>query len=416
MFQHLYERAHLLLTQGRFDDAERELKSILSQNPNDEVALLLYAELRLAQSKEDEAEQYVKTAIGLNPSNPNLFYLQSRILTNKKKYTEAESSIKQAIGMYPLDADYFAWHAYIKQRQKNFIESLELADKALSLAADNLLALNVRSTALIKLDRKEESFLTIEGALREDPNNSFTLANYGWGLLEKGEHKKSLEYFKESLKNDPVNYNAQAGMMEALKARNPIYRLFLKYGFWMSNLTQKNQWAFIIAVFIGPRIFEYISNKYPATSVLFTPLIILFALFALSTWIIKPISDLFLRFNPYGRYLLSEQEKKSSNFVFASIIISLIGVVCYFVLKDDRFFTLIIAGFACMISSSIAFNNINQSTISKLLIALVVVLSFGLVWSAFYEPSVSGDITLALVFSLLFLQFKANYHTIREDN
>ena len=80
---------------------------------------------------------------------------------------------------------------------------MELADRSLEIDAENLLGLNTRSTALLKLNKSEESFSTIEGALREDPNNAYTHANYGWGLLEKGSHKKALEHFKESLKHNP---------------------------------------------------------------------------------------------------------------------------------------------------------------------------------------------------------------------
>src|SRR5690606_2150752 len=108
--------------------------------------------------------------------------------------------------------------------------------------------------ALIKLDRSEESFETIEGALREDPNNAFTHANYGWGLLEKGNHTKAMEHFKEALSHSPNLDYAQAGMLEAIKATNPIYRLFLKYAFWMGNMAAKFQWGFIIAFYILFRV------------------------------------------------------------------------------------------------------------------------------------------------------------------
>ncbi|MCH5600269.1 hypothetical protein [Niabella ginsengisoli] len=71
-----------------------------------------------------------------------------------------------------------------------------MADKALEIDAENLLGLNMRSSALVKLNRKEESFETIEGALRNDPNNAYTHANYGWGLLENGNAKNPYNILK----------------------------------------------------------------------------------------------------------------------------------------------------------------------------------------------------------------------------
>ena len=169
----------------------------------------------------------------MSPDSSHLFYIKSRIAIQQEKLNEAEKSIDQAIELHPYYAEYFALLANIKLGRKQFEAALEKANSALEIDAENLLALNTRSTALNKLNRSEESFETIEGALREDPNNAYTHANYGWGLLEKGNHKKALEHFKEALSHDPNFKYAQSGLLEALKASNPIYRMFLKYSFWM---------------------------------------------------------------------------------------------------------------------------------------------------------------------------------------
>ena len=62
--------------------------------------------------------------------------------------------------------------------------------------------------------------------------------------------QKALEHFKESLSKDPNFEFAQVGLLEAIKATNPIYRLFLKYAFAMSKLTAKYQWAVIIGFYL----------------------------------------------------------------------------------------------------------------------------------------------------------------------
>lgn len=179
----------------------------------------------------------------------------------KKNINEAEAQINHAITLNSFDVDYHALFANIKLVRKQYEEALSVANRSLKIDSENIMALNIRSAALIKLDREDESFQTIEGALREDPNNAHTHSNYGWGLLEKGQHKKALEHFKEALSNDPNHMFAQAGMLEALKATNPIYRLFLKYVFWMDNMTAKYQWGFIIGIYIGFRILSSIAKK-----------------------------------------------------------------------------------------------------------------------------------------------------------
>ena len=199
-YEAILSRAGLLIQQQRYADAEKELSTLMASYPNDAHVLAMLAEVNLQQDKLVNAQSIIQSAIGLAPDTAYLFYIRSRIEIHLDDYTAAEKSVRQAIALDPLDADHFALLANIALVRKDFEDALAYADKALSLDAENISAINSRSTALSKLNRKEESYQTIEGALREDPNNAYTHANYGWTLLEKGNHQKALEHFKEALK------------------------------------------------------------------------------------------------------------------------------------------------------------------------------------------------------------------------
>jgi len=43
-------------------------------------------------------------------------------------------------------------------------------------------------------------------------------------------------------------------MVEALKARNVIYRVMLRYFLWMARLSAKAQWAVVIGMYVGTRL------------------------------------------------------------------------------------------------------------------------------------------------------------------
>ena len=133
--------------------------------------------------------------------------------------------------------------------------------------------------------------------------------------LKKENIKKHSEHFREALKLDPNFTYAQSGMLEALKANNIFYRLFLQYSFWMGNLTAKYQWGVIIGFYIGFRLIRALAASNENLRPYLTPIIILLALIMFSTWIITPVSNLFLRFNKYGKHLLGKQDKISANFV-----------------------------------------------------------------------------------------------------
>jgi len=348
MVDQLIERASLLFEQMRFSDAEKIIIEVLAIEPNNLFCLQMLAEIKLEKNENKSALEIINNVIGLNPDYDVLYYTKARILLSLEKIDEAHICIEEAISINPYDADNYALRGYILNAKKKFEEALETANRALEIDASNVFALNVRSTALLKLYRKEDSFSTIEGALNEDPNNSYTHANYGWGLLEKGEIDKALSHFSEALKKDPNSDFAQSGMAEALKSKYLIYKWFLKYAFWMNRMSSKNQWIFIIGFYFGTKILRSIAKSNEFLQPYLTPIIILLAIFAFSTWVLVPISNLLFRLNKYGKHLLTSEEIKSSNMVGVSSLIMFLGLITL-IFNTDLGTLLIAFGFSMMV-------------------------------------------------------------------
>ena len=413
---HQISKVVLLIGQKKYSDAERILKDLLSHDPNNIHFLSLLAEVHIQNDKFGTARQIVDNAIGLSPDAAHLFYMKARIALAEEKFDEAEANLRESIQRDPHDADYYAFLAQVKLMRKDFTQALELADRALAIDSENLLALNSRSTALLKLGRKADSFDTIQGALREDPNNAYTHANYGWGLLEKGDHRKALEHFREALKNDPSYAYAQSGMVEALKATNPVYRLFLKYAFFMGNLTARYQWAVILGFYFGVRFLRSVARTNEALEPFLVPVIIILTLVAFSTWVIEPVSNLFLRFNRYGQFLLDKKEKMSANFVAGSFALCACGLVGYFILTDDRFLALGAFGFAMMVPFSVMFSPSKYKY--ALLIYAIAMAGVGTIAVAmtFSSGELFNLFSVVFVFGFVAFQFLANFLMIRHAN
>jgi tetratricopeptide (TPR) repeat protein len=409
-------KVEILIRQKKFADAEKILSNLLTEDANNIHFLSLLAEVNLQQDEFYKAGNIIDNAIGLSPDTSHLFYIKSRIAIQQDKLSDAEKNINQAIELDPYDADYFALLANIKLGRKQFEEALETANRALEIDAENLLALNTRSTALNKLNRSDESFETIEGALREDPNNAYTHANYGWGLLEKGDHKKALEHFKEALSNDPTFDYAQSGMLEALKATNPIYRVFLKYSFFMSNLTAKYQWGVIIGFYIGFKVLRTVAKNNETLQPYLVPLIVALAFIAFSTWVIAPISNLFLRLNKYGQLLLDKNEKISSNFVAVSLALFMVGLLLYFISSDEKMLTISVFGFAMMLPLGTMFSlskNKYGLLIYTIALAVIGLIAIGLTFS---KGELFNFMTVVFILGFVGFQWAANYMLIKEDN
>lgn len=128
------------------------------------------------------------------------------------------------------------------------------------------------------------------------------------------------------------------------------YIVGLNYSFFISNLTKNYQWGVLIGFFLGFKLLRMIADSNEALEPIFsTPLIIALALIAFSTWIIRPFSNLFLRFNKYGQFLLDDNEKANSNLVAISFGVSIVGAVLYFVLTDEKMLTVAGFGFTMML-------------------------------------------------------------------
>jgi len=409
MTDQIIQRATLLIQHRRYEEALRELQSILASEPNHPYALALMGVSNTELGKHDEAIKYIQQALGANPDNPYFLYLIGLVYTRKDKLKEATKFVQSAITFDPHNADYFGLLAMIKLDEKEWEHALTFANRGLEVDPENLVCLNSRSTALLKLNRKEESYQTIKEALHNDPHNSHTHANHGWGLLEQGDHKRALESFREALKLDPQNEHAKAGMVEALKARYWFYRMFLQYVFWLTNKNAKYQWVFIFGLWFGMRILNSLSRTNPELAPFVTPLIYLYSAFAISTWIVNPLSNLFLRLNVYGRYALTRDETKASTFTGIGFSIALAGLIGMLTTDIDPFFGMIIYGIGFMILCGSMFKPVAGN---KRMIAVTLALGLCAIGLLYLVTEFTGghapDMFNIFIFGVLAYQFIIN--------
>jgi tetratricopeptide (TPR) repeat protein len=372
-------RATILLQQRRYEDAERELRTALALDPDNAHLQLLLCICLFEQEKIEEAENSIRQVIHQEPDNDYALYILAKIKLVQEDEKKAEALLKNAVQLAPNEADYYGLLASIYLQKKAFQQALDFAEQGLAVDSENILCLNMRSTALLKLRRKEEAFQTIEKALEKDPENEYTHVNYGWGKLERGQHKEALIHFREALRLNPNSEAAKAGLVETMKAKYWFYRMFLKYAFWMSRLSSKNQWIFIIGLYVLIRLLRGLAGDNEILNLIIWPIIILYLIFALSSWFIVPLSNLMLRLNPYGRYALDKEGITSSNFVGLSLALAAIGGLLYAATGHLSAIALLIFGIVMMIPTGSMFNPSKDRKKKTLIIYTIGLATVGLV-------------------------------------
>lgn len=309
------QRALLLMQQGRHARAIDELRSVLATDSNDAMA---HAMLSLCLSETEDyrpAIEEAEQAIVLAPNMGQAYYAHSVAHSSANRTQEARQSILRAIELEPFSPANFAQLSQIEYGESKWQASLEAAEQGLAIDPEDSTCTNLRAAALVKLGRKMEADDSLRAALSQSPEDAFAHANMGWSSLEQNQPDEAMEHFSEALRLKPDFEWAQAGIVEAMKARYFIYRIMLMWFLWMMKLKNAMQWKVLIGAYIGYRIIIGAMNAYPDWAWLLSPFMFAYIAFAVMTWLASPLFNLLLRTHRFGRLALSEEQTRISTWV-----------------------------------------------------------------------------------------------------
>ncbi len=317
----MLEKAHLLLQQGRYRDAEKEIAQALAAEPDNDEAHALMARLKIDSGHAADALAPIGEAIRLDPESYYYFYLRAFAHYRLDQNAAAIADLDQSLQLYPYAAGTYGLYAYVLIDDKKFEAALAKANEGLQIDGTDELCLNARSMALNKLGRVDEAIDTMRYSLANEPDSDFTHGTVGWNYLEKGQHKAAIGHFREALRINPESETARAGLKEALKSKIPPYRWLLMYSMWLANRGRGTQIAMTVGLYIAFRLVGGVLAKLPVPfNYIGIGLVVLYLLMVVSSWILNPIANLILSFHPEGRYAISRGERLIGQLVGASLV------------------------------------------------------------------------------------------------
>lgn len=320
-------RAELLLGQNRPDLAEQHLRLALASDPNNARAHMHLAGCLRDREKFTEATDEARAAIGLAPDDPDAHWMLSSIFSERNMPSEAMTAIQEAIRLWPAAPGYWAQLAALHIDAKRYREGLEAAERGLQLDPEHTACTNLRALALRGMGKRDDAADAVRAALARNPENPVSHANLGWNLLHQSKPTEALEHFSEALRRQPDLEWARQGVLEALRARWLPYRLMLRYFLFMSRLSSRAQWAIILGGYFAFRGIRSLANAYPDLGPYLWPVLAAFIVFAVSTWLAVPLSNLTLLFNRFGRLALSKAERLGST-IFGVMLLLCISLLC----------------------------------------------------------------------------------------
>lgn len=324
-----YGRVQLLLGQGRHDMAERELRMLLSDDPNDAIAQSLLALCLLQDPKRYiEATESAQRAVGIAPDEPLCHYALAASYLKRNRYLEAETAIGESLRLDPHDADAFAVLGQSLLSREQYAQSLDAVEQGLQVDPDHLDCNNLRSISLERLGRSEEAIAAASETLSRDPDDPMSHAAHGFALLNSGQHQESQIAFREALRLDPDNEMARMGMIHALNNRSFIFRIVHKFYVMLNRLGSRSAFALILGAWLLVQVLSrVVAPAFPAAQPLIIPIVLLYMGFVILTWIANPLFNTFLRFHPFGQHLLDRPQRWASNLIAPSLALSVFSFV-----------------------------------------------------------------------------------------
>jgi Flp pilus assembly protein TadD len=412
------QRAMLLSEQGRHQEAVAELRLCLAQNTEDSLTHGLLALSLKELERFDEATEHAQRAIHLAPDEAFGHYALACVMIDRKRFEEARAAILEAIRLEPYNANYFGILSSLELQKSRWRGALAAANQGLEIEPENGLCTNLRAQALVKLGDRAAAAATMGEALARRPDDAYTHANQGWAMLHAGKPYQALEHFREALRLNPELEWARAGIVEAMKARNFIYRWMLAWFLWMSRLTPGTRWGIVIGAYFGSQFVRRIAKSSPELAPYLWPLLYAYYAFALLTWLAPSLFNLLLRLDRFGRYALSADQICGAN-LLAVCLLGVVAALVGFCVTGQEVFLLAMI-YAALLALPASAIYVCDSGWPRQVMALITAALLGMVLVALVAigfeaqlPPGAGAVLAPLVAYLPLLmiasQFAANY-------
>jgi tetratricopeptide (TPR) repeat protein len=315
-----HEQVFELIAEQRYGEAAERLDEILADEPGNAAGFALRA-LCLAQLGEwQAAADSGRRAVAVEPEMAFAHWALAHVLADRKDFRAALSHAREAVRLDPEEADHHALVARIEAAAGRWDDALVASEAALRLERAHPAAQRVRALVLQQRGRAEEADSAFLNALIQNPHDAFAYAGRGWSMLRTGgDHGSAVEHFQHALQLEPDSEWAREGLITALKARNPAYRVMLRYFFWLGSLTPRARLMIVFGGLIGYNVLRRVAAAQPALAPFIWPLLGLYLLFLLLSWTAEPLFDSLLRLNPAGRAALTRDRVRASNWVLATI-------------------------------------------------------------------------------------------------
>jgi tetratricopeptide (TPR) repeat protein len=224
--------AYLYLLKGMPEKTALELKEVLRLDPDNADASYKLAWLLLTQARLDECISFIEKIKQSRPLSVPLFIVLGDAYLKKGDVDQAEKSYLAAINEQSKNADALLGLARVSQSRGNTNAALEYLSGAKELLGDSPERLYKFAVAAFGLKLSDDAIWALKRAieLRSDEPSYFLVLGIIQLSLKKPDLQDAEESFRESLKRQPDNAQAQLhlGYVLLKQKKNSDARVWLE--------------------------------------------------------------------------------------------------------------------------------------------------------------------------------------------
>ena len=306
-----------LFADGRYEEAERALAAIAEEDPGASWALGLRAICLAELRREEEALALAREAVARDPDSAFASWTLGTLLCERNRLDEAMAAARRAVQLEPENAIHHGLVAQVHAKRGDWAACREAAEQGLSVDPADETCNNLRTLALRGTASGEEWPRAVDELVRKFPASGWARSGRGWSRLEAGRAREAREDFEQALALDPTSEWARAGLIESVKAANPLYAALLRLFLWLDRLPPRTRWSIILGGIFLFRVLRRTTEANPEIAPLTYPLLAAWVLFIIASWTSEPLSDFVLSCSQLGRRLVTGERLLAANLVAA---------------------------------------------------------------------------------------------------
>ncbi len=211
--------ALLLLSDGQMDAAEKQLNSVLQDDPGHVEALFNLALIDGVRGDTKEQKKKLEEVIEKDPDSVEARAAMAEVMLSERKYKRAGALFSEVLEEEPENSQVLSGYAKVLLRQDKPEKALELLNRAAEADPQNMFVYIDRGSAKLALEDLRGAEEDLTKAIALNPAYYWNYVDRGRIRFHMGENKAAVEDFTRAIELNPdlfYPYVYRAGLLDDL--------------------------------------------------------------------------------------------------------------------------------------------------------------------------------------------------------